>query len=99
MSLDTLLPGSKPTLSKKGFGAHLLSGGLLPPVTSRTTSDAVGFTKPDVPKIPGVPTIDDARENRQESDRIRRRRGIFANIFAGANAAPATVGTRSLMGA
>lgn len=98
MSLDTLIPGSKPTFSKKGFGAHLLSGGILPPVTSRTTSDALGITKPDVPKIPGVPTVDDAKGMRQETDRIRKRRGIFANIFAGSNAAPATVGTRSLMG-
>lgn len=98
MSLDTLLPGAKPSFSKKGFGAHLLSGGLLPPVTSRSTSDALGITKPKVPKVPGTPTIDDTVDNRQESDRIRKRRGIFANIFGGNSAAPATVGTRSLTG-
>ena len=98
MSLDTLLPGAKPTFSKKGFGAHLLSGGLLPPLTSRSTSDAIGATKPKVPKIPGTPTIDDAKAMRQESDRIGKRRGILANIFAGSQAAPATVGTKALLG-
>lgn len=98
MSLDVLLPGAKPSFSKKGFGAHLLSGGLLPPVTSRSTSDALGITKPKVPKVPGTPTIDDARDMRQETDRVKKRRGILSNIFAGNSAAPATVGTRSLLG-
>lgn len=99
MSLDTLLPGSKPKVTGKGIGASLLSGGILPPVTSRTTSDALGITKPDVPKVPGVPTIDDARMRQQESDRIRRRKGALANIFGGASSAPAVVGTRALLGA
>jgi hypothetical protein len=97
--LHTLLSGGKPSFSKKGFGLHLLSGGLIPPVTSRSTSDSLGITKPEVPKVPGEPTIDDARQNRQESDRIRKRRGILANVYAGSTAAPATTGTRSLMGA
>lgn len=99
MSLDTLLPGAKPSFSKKGFGAHLLSGGLLPPVTSRSTSDALGITKPDVPKVPGTPTIDDARDQRQETDRIRKRRGILANIYGGSAPTAPTVGTRALLGA
>lgn len=98
MSLDTLLPGLKPSFSKKGFTKHLLSGGILPPVTSRSTSDALGITKPKVPKVPGTPTIDDTVDNRQESDRIRKRRGIFANIFGGNQGSSAAIGTRTLTG-
>ena len=96
-SLSGLFPGSKPTFSKKGLKHSLLSGGLLPPVTSRATSDALGLTKPEIPEVPGVPTIDDAKIQQQESDRIRKRRGVLANVFAGNSAAP-SVGTKSLMG-
>lgn len=99
MSLDTMLPGLKPSFTKKGLGASLLSGGLLPPVTSRTSSDALGITKPPAIKLPGTPTIDDAREQQQESDRIRKRRGAFANIFGGSNYTAPAVGTRTLLGA
>jgi hypothetical protein len=98
MSVDTLIPGLKPSFTKKGFGAHLLSGGLLPPGMGRGTSDALGITKPKVPKVPGAPTIDDATIDRQESDRIRKRKGALANVFAGANSPAPTVGTRVLMG-
>ncbi len=91
-------PGSKPTFSKKGLKHSLLSGGILPPVQSRATSDALGLTKPEVPEIPGTPTIDDAQIQRQESDRIRKRRGVLANVFAGSSGAAPAVGTKSLMG-
>lgn len=47
--------------------------------------------------VPKPPTIDEARMQRQETDRIRRRRGTLANIQAG-ESAPATVGTRVLLG-
>lgn len=96
-SLSGLFPGSKPSFSKKGLKHSLLSGGILPPVTSRATSDALGITKPEVPEVPGVPTLDQAMVERQESDRIRKRRGVLANVFAGNSAAP-SVGTKTLMG-
>lgn len=98
MSLETMLPGAKPKITKKGIGASLLSGGLLPPITSRTTSDSLGITKPDIPKVPGTPTIDEAKQFQQETDRIRRRRGVFANMFGGSSAGSPAVGTRVLMG-
>jgi hypothetical protein len=98
MSLQTIAPGLKPSATKRGLGAHLLSGGLLPPISSRSTSDSLGITDPKVPKVPVVPTIDTARENQQESDRIRRRKGVFANIFGGARASSPTVGTAALTG-
>jgi hypothetical protein len=98
MALDTMLPGAKPSFSKKGMGAHLLTGGMLPPVTSRTSSDALGITKPKVSVIPGTPTIDDARMQRQATDGIRRRRGVIANIFGGGQASAPAIGTRALMG-
>lgn len=95
--LSNLFPGSKPTFSKKGLLHHFGSGGFLPPVTSRATSDALGLTKPEIPEVPGVPTIDDAKIQQQESDRIRKRKGLLANVFAGNTSAP-SVGTKSLMG-
>lgn len=99
MALDTLLPGLKPSFSKKGFGAHLLSGGLLPPMPSKTTSQALGITKPPEPVVPGTPTIDEARQYRDATDGIRRRRGVLANIFGGSSSTgPAMIGTRTLMG-
>jgi hypothetical protein len=97
-SLSGLFPGSKPSFSKKGLGHSLLSGGLLPPLTSRSTSDALGITKPEIPEVPGAPTIDDGRLQRQESDRLRKRRGILANVFAGSGAGSPMVGTKTLMG-
>lgn len=37
--------------------------------------------RPKKVKVPKAPTIDDAAKNRDEFDRIRRRRGVLANIF------------------
>lgn len=44
------------------------------------------------------PNLDDAQRNQVESDRIRRRRGVLANIYGGANASAPTVGTKTLLG-
>lgn len=38
---------------------------------------------PAMPDIPAPPTIDDAQKNRDQQDRLRRRRGVLANIFGG----------------
>jgi len=47
----------------------------------------------------GVPTIDQARVNQIESDRIRKRRGSLANVFGGGQASTApTVATKTLLG-
>lgn len=46
----------------------------------------------------GVPTIDQARQNQQEADRIRRRRGSLGNIFGGADSTAPTVATKQLLG-
>lgn len=62
-------------------------------------TEGVGQPKqPAAPEIPSPPTTDDALKNQQESDRIRKRRGVLANIFAGSNAAAPTVGTKTLLG-
>lgn len=39
---------------------------------------------PNTPAPPPAPTIDDAAQNRDGLDRIRKRKGVLANIFAGA---------------
>jgi hypothetical protein len=41
---------------------------------------------PPPPKIPGVPQIDEAAKNRDEFDRIRRRRGVLATVYGGSKA-------------
>lgn len=38
---------------------------------------------PELPNIPTPPTIDQAQQNRDQQDRLRRRRGVLANIYAG----------------
>lgn len=53
---------------------------------------------PKVPSMPDAPTIDEGRQARQETDRIRRRRGALANIAGGNSSAAPTVGTRTLLG-
>lgn len=50
---------------------------------------------PKVEQPPGAPQIDEASMAVQETDRLRRRRGVYANIFAGNSAAP-TVGKQTL---
>lgn len=45
-----------------------------------------------------VPTMDDARRSQSEADRVRRRRGVLANIFGGASNAQPSVGTKQLLG-
>jgi hypothetical protein len=38
---------------------------------------------PDIPETPAAPTIDTAQQDRSQQDRLRRRRGVLANIYAG----------------
>jgi len=46
----------------------------------------------------GVPQIDEAARNRQQLDRIKRRRGVLANLYGGqSNSAPA-IATPQLLG-
>jgi hypothetical protein len=84
MSLTTLAGGSLLGGGGGGKDKHLVRG-----VFSRHVE------KKD--KTPKPPTVDEARVQRQETDRIRRRRGTLANIQAGDAAAP-TVGTKVLLG-
>jgi hypothetical protein len=56
---------------------------------------------PDMPDIPAPlppPSIDDAQKNRQEQDRLRRRKGVLANIYGGAGSAAPSVGQKTLLG-
>lgn len=57
-----------------------------------------GAMTPGEVKTPKVPTIDEARQQRQETDRIRRRRGVLGNIYAGEKAAAPTLGVRTTLG-
>lgn len=40
---------------------------------------------PKIPDTPAAPTIDTAQQDRSQQDRIRRRRGVLANIYGGAS--------------
>jgi hypothetical protein len=52
-----------------------------------------------LPQMPSVPTIDTATQGRQEADRIARRRGVLATIFAGSGGGgSASVGKSTLGG-
>lgn len=57
----------------------------------------LGLDSPKMPEQPQVPQIDDANKNLNEADRIRKRRGVLANIFAGSSTG-GTVGTKQLLG-
>jgi hypothetical protein len=58
---------------------------------------AGAFMKQKEKPLPGVPTIDEAAAQLQSDDRLRRRRGALANIYAG-NAARPQVGKPTLGG-
>jgi len=49
-------------------------------------------------KAPGAPTIDEAAKDQQALDRIRRRRGVLANIYAGNTSSTPQVGNTTLGG-
>jgi hypothetical protein len=53
---------------------------------------------PTPPEQPRAPTIDDAVRARQDQDRLRRRRGVLANIYGGASGGSPKVGTASVLG-
>jgi hypothetical protein len=60
--------------------------------------EAQGGLAPAPPKpAPPVPQLDEANQRIAESDRLRRRRGALANIYAG-NAAAPSVGRPTLGG-
>lgn len=48
--------------------------------------------------VPPSPTIDTAAQRRDEQDRIRRRRGVLANVFAGSAGGSVPLGTATLLG-
>jgi hypothetical protein len=62
----------------------------------RTFSNLANPKLPKVPDFPVAPTIDEAQRNRDQQDRLRRRRGVLANIFGGAR--PASAGGNALLG-
>jgi hypothetical protein len=48
---------------------------------------------------PAEPSVDEAIKNRGEMDRIKRRRGVLANIFGGASSSGSpTVAVKRLLG-
>lgn len=48
---------------------------------------------PKIPDIPAAPTIDASAQSRALSDRLRRRRGVLANIFTqGTGGSPQRLG-------
>jgi hypothetical protein len=68
------------------------------PTTLNSVLDPAGaFIKQKGKPPPGVPTIDDAAVRVQQDDRLRKRRGALANIYAG-NAAAPSVGKPTLGG-
>ncbi len=63
--------------------------------------DLTGLNKQQQPAAPppAEPNIDEAMKNRDELDRVRRRRGVLANIFGGATSSGApSVAVKRLLG-
>lgn len=59
---------------------------------------AIGAKPGKAPEVQAPPTVDDAQRNLQETDRLTRRKGVLANIFAGTSGGPAQVGKSRLGG-
>lgn len=61
-----------------------------------------GILSPGAPKVPALPkppTLDTATQGSLDNqDQIARRKGVIANVFAGGNAAPPSVGKTTLGG-
>lgn len=54
---------------------------------------------PPLPVVPGIPTIDDAKRQLNQSDRMSRRRGVLANIYGGGSSQnQPSVAIRTLLG-
>lgn len=53
--------------------------------------------KPKV-QTPSAPTIDDAAQREQEADRVRRRRGVLANIFGGTSSGAGPTVAKTTLG-
>src|SRR6266404_81775 len=54
--------------------------------------------QPKAPVIPGVPTIDQAAQQRQTQDRILARRGVLANLYSSGTGGAPVVGRARLLG-
>lgn len=57
---------------------------------------SIGVKAGKAPEVQAPPTVDDAQRSLQEVDRLSRRKGVLANIFAGTNGGPAQVGKTKL---
>jgi len=83
--------------SAAGLGAAAAAGG-----AAYTGLAAYGASKligqPKAPVIPGVPTIDQAAQQRQTQDRILARRGVLANIYSSGTGGAPVVGRARLLG-
>lgn len=75
------------------MGLSLLAAGLWH-AGSKLAADKL---TPKMPKAPQVPQVDTAQQMIQETDRLKRRKGVMANIYAG-NAAAPTTGKQTLGG-
>jgi hypothetical protein len=57
---------------------------------------ALGLKAEFAPAVQAPPTVDEAQRTAQGADRVARRKGVLANIFAGASASAPTVGKTKL---
>jgi hypothetical protein len=83
----------------------LTARGILNPSGNGNVLDPVGGSSQFKSETPGAPpappapaSIDTARQQLQENDRLRRRRGVIANIFGGSSAGAPTVAVKTLLG-
>jgi hypothetical protein len=76
---------------------HPVSSALHPKRAFKRSTGLGGWGQGDKPG--GPPTPDEAAQNQQVTDRIKRRRGVLANLFGGSSAAGApNTATKTLLG-
>jgi hypothetical protein len=78
------------------FGPSALGSGLFG-LAGAAAKKALGSKKPKV-QTPSAPTIDDAAQREQEADRVRRRRGVLANIFGGSGSGAGPTVAKTTLG-
>jgi hypothetical protein len=89
---DDVIEGSKQIGEKIGWG----SAGIKSDKTQSAANRARKAAEANRPRR--APSLDDARAGQLENDRVRRRKGVLADIYGGANANSPTVAVKQLLG-
>jgi hypothetical protein len=86
-------------LATGGLGGALVGGALGLKGSKKLISATGGGGDGGDVQMPSAPTFDAAAQNQQVADRIKRRRGVLANLYGGkATTSSPLVATKQLLG-